>query len=139
MELQAASHMSASSSAIMDELLAYIEKVALDAMDTIVSYDVHNLYGDRMRSGLGMTDLLLLAGAVETASSAAASGWSVFTSGELKETSSQDYPLARNNVRHDVIAILMPRGDELALWICCPGLADDILESSLDTSEPAKL
>ena len=139
MELQAASHMSASSSAIMDELLAYIEKVALDAMDTIVSYDVHNLYGYRMRSGLGTTDLLLLAGTVESASRAAASGWSVFTSGELKETLSQDYPLARNNVRHDVIAILMPRGDELALWICCPGLADDILESPLNTTEPTQL
>lgn len=127
MEMQAASHMSASSSEIMDKLLAHIEKAAVDAMDTIVSYDVYNLYGNWMRRGLGTTGLLLLAGAVESASRAAASGWSVFTSGELKETLSQDYPLARDNVRHDVIAILMPRDGGLALWICCPGLADDIL------------
>jgi hypothetical protein len=138
MEMQAASHMSASSSAIMDELLAYIERMALDAMDTIVPYDVHALYGHMMRSGLDTPDLLLLAATVEHASRAAASGWSLYTSmpGALKETLSQDYPYARDNVRHDVIAILMPRGDGLALWICCPGLADDILEYPLDTSEP---
>lgn len=140
MEFQAASHMSASSSAIMDDLLSYIEKAATDAMDTIVSHDVYDLYGYRMRHDLSTTDLLLLAGVVESASRAAASGWSAFTSGELKETRSQNYPLARDNVRHDVIALLMPRGDGVALWICCPGLDDDVLvEATPGTSEPVKL
>ena len=127
MELQAASHMSASSASLMDDLMGYIERVAVDAMDTIVSDDAYGLYGDRMRNGLTTTGLRLLAGAVESASRAAASGWSVFTSGALTETFSPDYPFARNNVRHDVIALLMPRGDGLALWICCPGLDDDVL------------
>ena len=140
MEFQAASHMSASSSAIMDDLLSYIEKAATDAMDTIVSRDVYDLYGYRMRHDLSTTDLLLLAGVVESASRAAASGWSAFTSGELKETWSQNYPLARDNVRHDMIALLMPRGDGVALWICCPGLDDDVLvEATPGASEPVKL
>ena len=136
MEFQAASHMSAVDSAVMKELLAYIEKVAVNAMDPIVSNDVYDLYGVHMRR---FASPLLLAGAVEPASRAAASGWSAFTTGKLKETLSQEYPLARDDVRHDVIALLAPRSDGLTLWICCPGLDDDILVSLLVASEPVQL
>lgn len=158
LEYEAACHMSASSSALMGELLGYLASLADGAMEPVVDYPTWSAFyeegalwdpdftvtrspsrsvvrsgGNEVPSAPVSPAMLLIAGTVAPASAAAASGYSVFT-GELTEVQDQSHPNAVDGTRHDIIAILMPAESGHRLWVCSPGVRAE-LGTNLDLTQ----
>ena len=122
LELEAASTMSASSSAILEELFGYLSGVAEDAMPGVVAYDAWRMFG-----GGGslwpdtVTKRVVFAGMIASLSVAAAKGFTLFKS-ELVEHQDADHQSAQEGAMHTIIAFYMPYGENYQLWLCCPGV-----------------